>query len=84
MIWGAFSFDVQTDLIIIEGSVNTEVYIEDIIKKSKFIKLANNKYGKNEWIFQQDGARPHTSKQTMKFLKKRCRVLDPWPPIHQI
>ncbi|KAJ6245444.1 transposable element-related [Anaeramoeba flamelloides] len=80
LIWGAFSHDIQTDLIIIKGNVNTEVYLEEIIKKSRVIELANEEYGSLHWIFQQDGARPHTSKKTMKYLNRRCMVLDPWPP----
>ncbi len=32
------------------------------------------------FYFFENGARPHTSKQAMKFLKKRCRVLESWPP----
>eukprot|EP01155_Anaeramoeba_flamelloides_P004821 Anaeramoba_flamelloidesa1070154_18.p1 GENE.a1070154_18~~a1070154_18.p1 ORF type:complete len:102 (+),score=15.04 a1070154_18:249-554(+) len=28
----------------------------------------------------QDGARPHTSKFSMNYLRKKCKVLDPWPP----
>ncbi|KAJ6239504.1 transposable element-related [Anaeramoeba flamelloides] len=80
LIWGAFSHDIQTDLIIIKGNVNTEVYLEEIIKKSRVIELANEEYGSLHWIFQQDGARPHISKKTMKYLNRRCMVLDPWPP----
>ncbi|KAJ6234635.1 transposable element-related [Anaeramoeba flamelloides] len=80
MIWGAIAHDVQTDLIIINGTVNTECYIHDIIKKSNVIQLANSEYGEFKWIFQQDGARPHTSKKTLTYLKQRCNVLDPCPP----
>ncbi|KAJ6232780.1 transposable element-related [Anaeramoeba flamelloides] len=59
---------------------NDNVYIKDILKKSKIIDLANQEHGIFNWIFQQDGARPHTSKKTIKYLKKRCMLLDPWPP----
>ncbi|KAJ6230810.1 hypothetical protein M0813_06378 [Anaeramoeba flamelloides] len=80
MIWGGIGYRLQTDLIIIDSSVDTETYIHDIIRKSKIIKKANEQYGEWEWIFQQDGARPHTSKKSMDYLQYRCNVLSPWPP----
>ncbi|KAJ6242082.1 transposable element-related [Anaeramoeba flamelloides] len=80
MIWGAIGCNLISDLIILNSSINTDVYIKDILKKSKIIDLANQEHGIFNWIFQQDGARPHTSKKTIKYLKKRCMLLDPWPP----
>ncbi|KAJ3424992.1 transposable element-related [Anaeramoeba flamelloides] len=80
MIWGGIEYRLQTDLIIIGSSVDTETYIHDIIRKSKIIKKANEQYGEWGWIFQQDGARPHTSKKSMDYLQYRCNVLSPWPP----
>ncbi|KAJ3436790.1 transposable element tc3 transposase-like protein [Anaeramoeba flamelloides] len=35
LIWGGISYYLQTELIVIEKSVNTETYINDIIKKFK-------------------------------------------------
>ncbi len=70
MIWGAFGHDIQTDLIILDRSVNTEVYIKDILKKSNVIKLSNREYGERQWIFIQDGARP-PQKKSMTYLNER-------------
>ncbi|KAJ3438845.1 transposable element tc1 transposase [Anaeramoeba flamelloides] len=80
LIWGGISYYLQTELIVIEKSVNTETYINDIIKNSRVIKKANREYGCLNWIFQQDGARPHTSRKTMDFLNRRCQVMNTWPP----
>ncbi|KAJ3424695.1 transposable element-related [Anaeramoeba flamelloides] len=80
LIWGAFGVDFKSRLIVINGSINTHIYIKEILKKSKIIKKANEKFGEFCWIFQQDGARPHTSTITMSYLRYRCNVLHPWPP----
>ncbi|KAJ3426467.1 transposable element tc1 transposase [Anaeramoeba flamelloides] len=48
--------------------------------ESWVIKKANREYGCLNWIFQQDGARPHTSRKTMDFLNRGCQVMNPWPP----
>ncbi|KAJ3447096.1 transposable element-related [Anaeramoeba flamelloides] len=80
LIWGAFGYFFQSQLIILDSSVNSEIYIENCIKGSKLIKRANREYGKFDWTFMQDGARPHTSKFSMNYLRKKCKVLDPWPP----
>ncbi|KAJ6230664.1 ankyrin repeat-containing protein [Anaeramoeba flamelloides] len=73
MIWGARAHCLQTDLIIINGNMNTECIINDIIKKSNGIQLANSEYGELKWIFQKDGACPHTSKKTQTYLNRVCK-----------
>ncbi|KAJ3444441.1 hypothetical protein M0812_10294 [Anaeramoeba flamelloides] len=80
MIWGAIAHGLQTDLIIINGTVNTECYIHDIIKKSNVIQLANSEYGEFKWIFQQDGACPHTSKKNFYLLKTKMQCSRPLAP----
>ncbi|KAJ3431112.1 hypothetical protein M0812_02788 [Anaeramoeba flamelloides] len=44
MIWGARAQGLQTDLITINGNVNTGCIINDIFKKSNVIQLANSEY----------------------------------------
>ncbi|KAJ6244790.1 spartin [Anaeramoeba flamelloides] len=71
MIWGARAHGLQTDLITINGNVNTECIINDIFKKSNVIQLVNSEYGELKWIFQKDGACPHTSKKTQTYLNQK-------------
>ncbi|KAJ3443425.1 hypothetical protein M0812_09266 [Anaeramoeba flamelloides] len=80
LIWGAFGYFFLSQLIIFDSSVNSEIYIENCIKGSKLIKRANWEYCKFDWTFMQDGAHPHTSKFSMNYLRKKCKVLDPWHP----
>ncbi|KAJ3437264.1 transposable element-related [Anaeramoeba flamelloides] len=78
--WNRVIFSDESCETDCNGSINTHIYIKEILKKSKIIKKANEKFGEFCWIFQQDGAIPHTSKITMSYLRYRCNVLHPWPP----
>ncbi|KAJ3434548.1 transposable element-related [Anaeramoeba flamelloides] len=80
LIWRAFGVDFKSRLIVFIVGINTHIYINEILKKSKIIKKPNEKFEEFCWIFQQYGARPHTSKITMSYLRYRCNVLHPWPP----
>lgn len=47
------------------------------------IKEANEKYGKQNWIYHQDRASSHSSEKTIKFLKKsKIKFIEPskWMP----
>ena len=44
--------------------------------------MLNDRYGLFGYVFQQDGARPHTAKSTIAFLKERAEILPDrihWP-----
>ena len=64
-----------------DGGVNNRVYMD--LLKDKLLpacrKLMRLRHG-NEWYFQQDGARAHTAKSTMAFLREQeFRLMDGWP-----
>lgn len=80
MVWGGISEFLQTDLVVVEGHVDSEVYIETILEGSNTIGEMDKLLGAKQWRLQQDGATAHTSRRTMKFLRKRCKVLKNWPP----
>ena len=41
----------------------------------------NERFGENQWLFQQDNARPHVAKATLEeFQKAGIRLLEDWPP----
>lgn len=61
--------------------VNTETYIE--ILNSKVKPWINLHYPDGNYVFQQDGAPPHTSKKTQAWLKDHLVAFFPkdmWPP----
>ena len=81
MIWGAVGVNFKSDLIIFKGHVNSESYIEEIFINSNFIEKADEHWGLDNWIFQQDNAPSHTSKVTKASLSELAiNVLDDWPP----
>lgn len=80
MIWGGISAFLQTDLVFIQGHVNTNAYINQILRSSKTFKHMDRHFGKKKWLFMQDGAPAHTSKKTMEYIRKRCLLLEDWPP----
>ena len=61
--------------------VNTKVYLD--VLKSVVIPWCNQVAGGRPWVWQQDSAPAHKSKQTQAWLQKECYVFVPfshWPP----
>ena len=85
MVSGAVSMLGKTSLCIIEQGIrmNSEYYCENLL--SELIPEMSGLSG-GDFIFQQDGARCHTSKYTMKYLDENlpedADILLPedWPP----
>lgn len=73
MYWGGIWKSGKTDLIKVEPKSNSSDYIE--ILKEGLLPIYRRGF-----IFQQDGAKIHTSKETMKWLKKKKITTPKWPP----
>jgi hypothetical protein len=73
MIWGAISYHGRSSIHFFDGSVNTETY-EDCIQDAYLPACFDAEYlamSKTEkYVFQQDGARAHTSKHAQKWLEQ--------------
>ena len=55
--------------------------IEEIFINSDFIQSADERWGMENWVFQQDNAPSHTSRVTKAVLfELAINVLDDWPP----
>lgn len=63
--------------------VNQHVY-QDLLREKMLpacTKIMRPRYG-NEWFFQQDGARAHTAKSTLQFLREQpFKLMHPWPAL---
>ena len=79
MIQGAINKGFKSDLIFIEVTINGDKYFEEIIC-SGFLEKADEVYGFNNWIFQQDNARPHVKKDVVEAMENLSIKLLPWPP----
>ncbi|GFX30360.1 transposable element Tcb1 transposase [Trichonephila clavipes] len=73
MIWGAISFDSRFPLIVIRGTLTVQRYV-DLILRTVLLPFLQQYLG---LIFQQDNARPHTTRVVMNCLTA-CKTLS-WP-----
>ena len=62
--------------------VNTKMYLD--VLKSVMIPWCNQVAGGRPWVWQQDSALAHKSKETQAWLQKECYDFVPfshWPPL---
>ena len=79
MIWGCMNATGVGRIHIINGTVNANVYANEILAK-KLLPSAQDMYGNDEqYTFQQDNAPCHTAASVMQwFRRNKITVLD-WP-----
>jgi transposase len=76
MVWAAFGYKGVTDIVFIDGRMNSGKYQE--LLRLQLLPVAHNIGGQN-WIFQQDNASIHCSRSTKNwFSVQNIRILD-WP-----
>jgi transposase len=78
MVWGAIGPYFKSPLIICDGTINSEVYINFL--KNQFFTYADLHFGHYHWLFMQDGASCHTSTFSLNELCKYCVTIPFWPP----
>ncbi|GFT92512.1 transposable element Tcb2 transposase [Trichonephila clavipes] len=73
MIWGAIAYDSRSTLIVMQGTLTAQRYVDDIFRPhvGSFIN------GLPQAIFQQDNAPPHTARVAQDFLRHFPTL--PWP-----
>lgn len=80
MVWAGISWYGKTKIIFVDKtqSINSEKYQEVV---SKALPSIHSIFLDGlEWIFQQDGAKCHTSRSTRNWLdEQELKTLDPWP-----
>lgn len=78
MVWGAIGLDYKSPLIVVDGSIDTEKY-KSVLESSEMIPSLQEEKGLLGFVFQQDGATCHTSKNMKLWLAQRLRLLNFWP-----
>ncbi|GFS70766.1 transposable element Tcb2 transposase [Trichonephila clavipes] len=73
MVWGAIAYDSRPTLIVMRGTLTGERYVDDILRPhvGSFLNVLPGA------IFQQDNARPHTTRVARDFLRHFQTL--PWP-----
>ena len=77
MVWGAFSFIDRTPLYVIDGNLNGNRYLQDVIQP--FVIPALQRIGAAA-MFQVDNARPHRARIVTDFLRQHNVNRMDWPP----
>ena len=81
MVWLGACFKGITPLVILDsGTVDHDYYIKKVLPVA--LKYGNKVFG-DDWIFQQDGATPHSHHLTQKWCQENFPsfiVKDHWPP----
>lgn len=78
MIWGCFNYYGKSSLAFVSQSMDQFSY-QDVLENH--LLPFKNAFGGDNSIFQQDGAKPHTARTTMQWLKARNIEILPWPSL---
>ena len=81
MVWACIGTGFKSHLILVEGTLTADSYIE-LLKTHRILEALDERYGRLGYVWQQDGARPHTAKVTKQFLQDRVMRLPDhlaWP-----
>ncbi len=88
MIWGAVSTTTRTPLLVIDGNLTAQRYIDLILRP---VLIPHLQAHDNLTVFQQDNARPHSARLSRDFLEGHQVNVWPWPayspdmsPIEQV
>ena len=82
MVFGVVSSDghiMPPHIFEVGLKVNTKVYLD--VLKSVVIPWCNQVAGGRPWVWQQDSALGHNSKETQAWLQKECYDFSHWPTL---
>ena len=73
MIWGCFVCDNLGPIAFIEGTMNTQVYVD--VRANVFLPFTNTlgAYVITDIVFEQNNARPNTAKMTQRLVENWTR-----------
>ena len=72
MVWGAIGYNIRSRLLRIEGNLNNNRYIREVLQPEVLPETPLT-------IFQQDNARTHVARIVQAFFQRRRVSLLPWP-----
>ncbi|CAL1274870.1 unnamed protein product [Larinioides sclopetarius] len=75
IVWVAIGYKIRASLVRIDGNLNADRYIYDILRSVVVPYLQ----GLPNTIFQQDNAKPHVARRVRSFLDTQGIRLLPWP-----
>ncbi|PSN35629.1 Transposable element Tc1 transposase [Blattella germanica] len=75
MVWGVIGYHMRSRLLRIEGNLNSNRYIREVLQPEALPLLQATPHA----IFQQDNVRPHVARILQAFSQRRQVSLLPWP-----
>jgi hypothetical protein len=79
MVFAAIGLGFKSKLVVVEGNVDADKYL-DILNESETFQMLNYAKGIGWYIFMQDGAPAHRSSKTFNRLKQLVSLISQWPP----
>ena len=76
MVFGGISWRNRTPLVVIEGNLTSRRYIDEVLEPVVMPFLQNHA---DVTLYQQDNARPHSTRLTTDFLGQNNVQVLPWP-----
>ena len=70
MVWGAMSYNGRSDLVVVQGNLTANRYIDQILRPH-LLPILN----RQREIFQHDNARSHTAHATRDYLTNQNRLI---------
>lgn len=78
MVWGCLSGKGTGELQFVDGTINSDKYIQTM--ENYMLPSKRKVFGRRKvWLYQQDNAPCHTSKKSMKWIKDNGVPLLDWP-----
>lgn len=78
MVWGCVSHDCKLDLVTVQGNLNGDRYIREILQPVLVPHFDNHPLATRP-VFMDDNARPHRSRLVTAFLENNAITKLPWP-----
>lgn len=78
MVWGCFSYDCKLDLVTIQGTLNGDRYIQEVLNPVVVTHFDNHPLATRP-IFMDDNARPHRSRAVAQVIQNNALRHIPWP-----
>ena len=75
MVWGAIRFGWRSNLVIVNGTLTSQRYVNEILSTEVVPYIQNHANS----IFMQDNARPHVTRASLAYLQANNVSLLDWP-----
>jgi hypothetical protein len=76
MVWDGISFNHRTPLVVVNGNLTAQRYIDEVLQTSVLPFFTTHP---DVDVFQQDNARAHSARVTTAFLDNQNIQRLPWP-----